>query len=256
MDPPLSDLARRLLDAIATGPASKPVGALAESAGCSAGEAAAGLSQLEIGGLVASWARPAGAYVTLTPLEAGRRKLEIGPRGTWKPAGSRDASDADLKLHGPDLPLWRDHEDGTGEFLDPWDPTQREPLEELVAAEDMARKLATMEPERFDAPRPARKRKKRGDCGDDIWENCRTPGRTPHPRILLGLRVTWPVPIEPVCPGCQNKPLRIPEVCLLCLASGLDPWLPPPDDPVPEPTNEPARFRPHGKIEADDLARV
>lgn len=70
---------------------------------------------------------------------------------------------------------------------------------------------------------------------DEFWQFNGAVGRpvfVPQPRLLLGLRLTWPVlvpgterrwtPGDGPCPGCLGERLGARTFCMVCHRSGID----------------------------------
>lgn len=192
--------------------------------------AAVVLAALLDAGLVELWDHPEGAALVVSSLGAMRIGVELetpdsGCAARWVPAGGKRAERppryglGQLRAANATDAFGRAGESGYG-FDSLADPNAEDPASAGLAATA------------FDTE-PAAER---------AFHVARRTLGTPYPRILLGLRLAWPVAWdrgEGECPGCGGRKLGLVEACLVCDRTGVDNAL-----PAVEPYERPAPYDP------------
>ena len=249
------NLAPQILAELASMPEACPlVEDLADLLMVSAEDAWDDLLQVQAGGWVDLWPDdPRGPSVTLSPLSASRLGLALsadgsrwvcgGDRDIWREACASGLTEADCTAN----------DDFRGSLFSALPDLQAlEGLDSLIIAERIATEAASHQASCQDEARSDESART-----DNPWtgfQSARDAATLPRPSLLLGLGPAWPVrwnPDRDPCPGCGSRSLSITAVCLVCLRSGLDSFLPevlelppdPPEEVIPKRSRRPRRRR-------------
>jgi len=165
-------------------------------------------------GLVELWDDPEyGQLLTLTPYGAAQAGVELTSheRPSWKPIGEPEPAERSLHQHKSEVRFGLEYE-GFEDFGSP------DPLNLAILAEEY-----------FAAIKRGEKAGETSPVPEPFSVN---PDHPPRMRVLYGQRLQWPVEREAGerCPACFGFPLLLFGYCLVCDRSGIDRFLPGPEE--------------------------